>query len=127
VALCFGLTLAACDEDGTRAPNREAPSAAGASAAHASPLPAHVVRVRATDKGFEPAEIHLKQGTPGALELTRVTDSDCVSAVRMPWMKDAVDLPRDKPVRIDVDTSKAGAFVYACWMNMVFGRVVIDP
>ena len=58
---------------------------------------------------------------------TRVEESDCVNAVRMPWMKKAVDLPLNEPVEIEVDTSKAGTFSYSCWMNMVFGRVIIDP
>ena len=42
-------------------------------------------------------------------------------------MKEAVDLPMHEPVEIAVDTTRAGTFTYSCWMNMVFGRVVIDP
>jgi plastocyanin domain-containing protein len=49
-----------------------------------------------------------------------------MKAVRMPWMEEAVDLPKNEPVEIAVDTSMTGVFSYACAMGMVFGKVVID-
>jgi plastocyanin len=101
-----------------------APSGPLASAGAANVV---TVQIRATDSGFEPAEVHLEQGKPGVLVFTRTTDRECVNAVRMPWMDEAVDLPKNQPVTFQVDTSKAGTFSYTCWMTMVFGRVVIDP
>jgi plastocyanin domain-containing protein len=49
-----------------------------------------------------------------------------MEAVRMPWMDEAVDLPMNETIEISVDTSLTGVFSYACWMDMVFGDVVID-
>ncbi len=71
--------------------------------------------------------MHFKGGQPGVIAFTRVVDSECLNAVRMPWMKEAQQLPKGDTVEIDCDTSRAGAFSYSCWMTMVFGRVVIDP
>ena len=98
-------------------------------AAIASIETANAVRVsiEASKKGFQPTHVQLTQGRPGILEFTRVDDTDCVSGVRMPWLDEPVDLPKGEKVAIAVDTSKAGMFRYACWMNMVFGRVTIDP
>jgi plastocyanin domain-containing protein len=86
------------------------------------------VAIKATKDGFEPAEVHLTQGRPAVLEFTRVADVECVNAVKMPWHDKPVDLPLNQPVTIAIpDTSKAGTFSYSCWMDMVFGRVTIDP
>ena len=118
-ALLSILVLAlGCKGDGEQAPAPQ-PSASNQAAQR--------VVIKAVTGAFEPAEVHLKQGVPAILEFTRVVDSDCVNAVRMPWMKEPVDLPMNKKVDIPVDTSKAGTFTYSCWMSMVFGRVVIDP
>src|SRR5262245_30058939 len=115
--LCILVLALGCKSDKSEpAPAPQASSQAG-----------QRVVVKAVTGAFEPAEVHLQQGVPAILEFTRVVDSECVNAVRMPWMKEPVDLPMNQKVDIPVDTSKAGTFTYACWMNMVFGRVVIDP
>lgn len=85
------------------------------------------VAIKVTSKGYEPAEVHLVAGKPGVLEFTRVTESECLNAVKMPWMKEAVPLPLNETVKISVDTKEAGTFAYSCWMSMIYGRVVIDP
>jgi plastocyanin len=100
------------------------PPASTASAAAA--IAPQRVAVLAKAGRFEPAEVRLVQGVPAVLEFTRVVDSVCMKAVRMPWMEEAVDLPKNEPVEIAVDTSMTGVFSYACSMGMVFGKVVID-
>jgi plastocyanin domain-containing protein len=92
----------------------------------ATPVPRHIVHVKATDKGFEPAEVKLTQGVPSAIEFERLTEMECLRAVRMPWMREATDLPVGERVVIPIPTDKSGRFVYACWMNMIFGRVHVE-
>lgn len=75
---------------------------------------------------FEPTEVRLVQGLPAVLEFTRAVDSTCMQAVQMPWMQEPVNLPMNERVEISVDTSMTGVCSYSCWMNMVFGKVVID-
>jgi plastocyanin domain-containing protein len=111
------LALAGCKSE----PSGSEPAAASTTAGEQR------VAIKAVQGGFEPAEVHLTQGMPATLEFTRVVDSECVNAVLMPWLNEAVDLPEGEPVTIAVDTSKAGTFTYSCWMKMVFGKVVIDP
>ena len=107
------ITLAACES---------VPRAAS----EAAVAPTQRVAVMAKAGTFEPAEVHLVQGVPAVLEFTRLVDSECMKAVRMPWMEKAVDLPMNEKVEIPVDTSMTGVFSYSCWMDMVFGEVVID-
>jgi hypothetical protein len=86
------------------------------------------VAIRVTADGFVPKEVHLTQGRPGFLLVTREIESDCLNAVRMPWMQKAVPLPLHETVTIQIpDMSQSGEFTYACWMDMVSARVVIDP
>ncbi|HHH27736.1 MAG TPA: hypothetical protein ENK57_05240 [Polyangiaceae bacterium] len=119
------LSLApACD--------RPSPPALGAASARASsdalPDGAQQVSIKATAKGFEPAEVHVEQGRPAVLTFTRVVESSCVDAVKMPWRDEAYDLPLNQAVNVVIpDTSKAGSFSYSCWMDMVHGRVTVDP
>jgi plastocyanin domain-containing protein len=122
MAWTVALVLAACKGEGEASPPipSTAATVADDGAQHAA--------IRVTDKGFEPSLVKLKQGGRGVLDFTRETDSDCLNAVSMPWAKDAVDLPKGQTVAVEIpDMTRAGEFTYACWMNMVFGRVVIEP
>jgi plastocyanin domain-containing protein len=85
------------------------------------------IEVRASEKGFEPAEIHFTRGALAVIAITRTSDSACVRAVKMPWRAEPYPLPVGETVSIEIpDTSQTGTFVYACWMDMLFGRVFID-
>jgi len=79
------------------------------------------------EEAFDPAEVHLTEGVPAVLEFTRVVESGCMNAVKMPWMEEAVDLPLNETVEIPVDPSMNGDFSYSCWMDMVHGNVAIVP
>jgi peroxiredoxin len=79
------------------------------------------------EDAFDPAEIHLTEGVPAVLAFTRVVESGCMNAVKMPWMEEAVDLPLNETVEIPVDPSMTGDFSYSCWMDMVHGNVAIVP
>lgn len=89
--------------------------------------PTQRVAVTVTAGGYQPSVVHLKQGQPAIIAFTRVVDSECLQAVRMPWMSEALPLPKGETVEVPVDTAVDGTFSYSCWMSMVFGRVVIDP
>jgi len=124
MALGLGLALATalvgCDD-------RRRGSGAPATSA-SLPEDTQQVAIEATATGFEPAEVHVRQGRPAVLTFTRVVASSCVDAVKMPWREEPYELPLDKPIQIVIpDTSKAGTFTYSCWMDMVHGRVFIDP
>jgi peroxiredoxin len=79
------------------------------------------------EEAFEPAEVSLAEGVPAVLEFTRVAESGCTSAVKMPWMEEAVDLPLNEVVEIAVDPSMTEDFSYSCWMDMVHGKVAFVP
>jgi plastocyanin domain-containing protein len=71
--------------------------------------------------------VKVPQGQPVILEFTRETESECLNAVRMPWLSDTIPLPMNKLVGIPFDASKPGTITYACWMNMIFGKITVTP
>ena len=114
------ISFAACATE-PRADNASSVTSTSAAAAASTQR----VAIMAKAGTFEPAAVRLVQGVPAVLEFTRVVDSACMKAVRMPWMEEAVDLPMNETVEISVDTSMTGVFSYACAMDMVFGEVMI--
>lgn len=121
------VALACLLATGTLACDRPAPPEKATASSDPVPEGAQRVAIRATAKGFEPAEVHVEQGRPAVLTFTRIVESSCVDAVKMPWRDEPYDLPLNEPVNVIIpDTSKDGNFAYSCWMDMVHGRVVID-
>jgi len=115
--LLLSSSLLACDGK---------PEQAGSDSTTEAPV--QRIAITATAKGFEPAKVRFKRGHRAILVFTRTADVACVDAVVMPWAEQKIPLPLNEAVEIEIpDTSKAGKFTYACWMNMLFGRVFIDP
>ena len=94
--------------------------------AAASSSAAHVLAVEVTDTGFKPGEVRARRGEAITLRFTRTGKSDCVAAIKVPWATEKIDLPLGQPVDVAVPASEAKTFQYACWMDMVHGKVVID-
>jgi plastocyanin domain-containing protein len=106
-----------------------APAASSAATVPAVTIPPGAQRaaIKVTKEGFEPVEVKLTAGKPAVLEFTRETESECLNAVRMPWLAEPVPLPMHQTVVIPIETVPARTLRYSCWMNMVFGKVTIAP
>ena len=79
--------------------------------------------VKVTEKGFEPAKVELRAGTPAQLTFTRVTDATCATEVVFPSLKVRKSLPRGQPVEVRF-TPASGEIAFACGMDMLKGAVV---
>ena len=91
-----------------------------------SPLQARSIELKVTDKGFEPAEIHVKKGEPLRLIVTRTTDDTCAKKL---VVKDAgvrKDLPLNTAVSVELTPTKTGELRYACGMDMVSGVLLVE-
>jgi plastocyanin domain-containing protein len=95
-----------------------------ASTAPATPAARHI-KVGVTEAGFEPNEIEAKAGENLVLDITRVTDETCATAIVIPDQKLKQDLPLNKEVQVPVKAGKAGRIAFACPMNMVTGAIVV--
>ncbi len=119
--------LAACNSNSAAATTPSVSPAIGAGEVVTTADGKTKVVIRVTKEGYVPSEVKVPQGKPVVLEFIRETDSDCLNAVRLPWLKDPVPLPLNQPVSIPFDAAKAGTVRYSCWMSMVFGKLTVTP
>ena len=83
-------------------------------------------RVAVTEKGFEPARITLRAGTPARLTFLRTTDATCATEVAIPSLNIKRALPLNQPVEIELTPEKPGDIAFACGMGMLSGTLVVQ-
>jgi plastocyanin domain-containing protein len=86
---------------------------------------AQVATVEINDKGFEPGSLKLKAGAPAKVTFVRKTDETCAKEVVIRDYKIERKLPLNEPVTVEF-TPRKGEFVFACGMNMLKGKLIVD-
>jgi membrane fusion protein, heavy metal efflux system len=94
-----------------------------ASAASSAPLG---VKVRVTEKGFEPAEVHVIAGRAARLELVRTTDVTCGTELVIADLNVKRQLPLHEAVAVDIPAGPARLVQFTCGMNMLRGTVSVQ-
>ncbi|MEO8193595.1 MAG: cupredoxin domain-containing protein [Gemmatimonadales bacterium] len=77
--------------------------------------------------GYSPDVIVVKEGVPVKLDFYRDEAASCTEQVVFGDFGIARDLPAFKTTSIEFTPDKAGEFVFACGMNMVRGKLVVEP
>ncbi len=89
----------------------------------AAPAP---VAVTAGDDGFVPNSVTFPRGTaPAKLVFTRTSDETCATEVVFPELGIKKDLPKGKPVTVEVPTDQEKTYTFQCGMGMYKSAVVI--
>lgn len=87
-----------------------------------------VQEIRVTVKGgYSPDVIVVKQGVPVRLDFYRDENSSCTEQVIFGDFGIARTLPAFQTTPIEFTPDKAGEFTFACGMNMVRGKLVVEP
>jgi len=87
-----------------------------------------VQEIKITVKGgYSPDIIAVKQGMPVKLDFYRDESASCTEQVVFGDFGIARDLPAFKTTSIEFTPDKAGEFTFACGMNMVRGKLVVEP
>lgn len=86
---------------------------------------AQTATVEVTGKGFEPESLKLKAGVPAKVTFVRKTDETCAKEVVMKDYKIKRDLPLNQPVVVEF-TPKKGELTFACGMNMLKGKLIVE-
>src|SRR6266511_1665787 len=81
--------------------------------------------VEVTDKGFEPPSLKLKAGAPAKVTFVRKTDATCAKEVVIKEYKIERKLPLNEPVTVEF-TPRKGEFTFACGMDMIKGKLVVE-
>ena len=83
--------------------------------------------VKVTVKGgYSPDVIVVKQGQPVRLNFYRDETSSCSEQVVFGDFGIARDLPAFKTTPIEFTPDKAGEFTFACGMNMMRGKLIVE-
>ena len=87
-----------------------------------------VQQINVTVKGgYSPDVIVVKQGVPVRLDFYRDETASCTEQVIFGDFGIARDLPAFQTTPIEFTPDKAGEFTFACGMNMVRGKLVVEP
>jgi len=87
-----------------------------------------VQTVQVTVKGgYSPDVIVVKEGVPVKLDFYRDETASCTDQVIFGDFGIARDLPAFKTTSIEFTPHKTGEFVFACGMNMVRGKLIVEP
>jgi len=87
-----------------------------------------VQQIKVTVKGgYSPDVIVVKQGIPVRLDFYRDETASCTDKVIFGDFGIARDLPAFQTTPIEFTPDKAGEFIFACGMNMVRGKLFVEP
>ena len=92
----------------------------------ATASPGQPIAITVTEDGFEPAEVHVAQGVPVTLVVTRKTDKTCATEFVMKSEGIHQPLPLNQPVTIAFTPKEKGLLRYACGMDMYAGKVIVE-
>ena len=76
--------------------------------------------------GYSPDVIVVKKGAPVRLNFYRDETSSCSEQVVFGDFGIAKDLPAFKTTPIEFTPDKSGEFIFACGMNMLRGKLIVE-
>jgi len=77
--------------------------------------------------GYAPDVIAVKQGVPVRLNFYRDETSSCSEQVVFGDFGVARDLPAYQTTPVEFTPNKAGEFTFTCGMNMLRGKLIVQP
>jgi Cu+-exporting ATPase len=84
--------------------------------------------VRITVKGgYSPDLVRVRQGVPLRIVFDRQESGECTSRVVFPDFSLNQSLPAHAQTQVSLLPDRAGEFGFACGMNMVHGKLVVEP
>lgn len=97
---------------------------AASSARQTSDAP-QAVTVEITEQGFQPESLKLKANLPARITFVRRTDATCIKEVVIKDYNLRKTLPLNEPVVVEI-TPKKSEFTFACGMNMMRGKAIVE-
>ena len=77
--------------------------------------------------GYSPDLIRVTEGVPLRLTFDRQEAGDCTSRVVFPDFGTSKTLPAFGTTTLEFVPNQSGEFDFACGMNMIHGRLVVEP
>jgi plastocyanin domain-containing protein len=97
-------------------------------AVYAAPGAGGVQQIKVTVKGgYAPDVIVVKAGQPVRLDFYREETNSCSDRVVFADFGISRDLPAFKTTPVEFTPEEPGEFTFACGMNMLRGKLVVEP
>ena len=106
-------------------PAAAAPAATPTTAATADNV--QTVDLKISGGNYEPAAINVRQGVPVRLNVTRDDKPTCGDVLAIPSQNISRPIPVNQVTTIEFTPQKAGDLEFTCGMNMMRGRIVVQP
>ncbi|MBL8202688.1 MAG: cupredoxin domain-containing protein [Blastocatellia bacterium] len=81
--------------------------------------------VEINSKGFDPGSLKLKAGVHAKVTFVRKTDEGCAKEIVIKEYNINRALPLNEPVTVEF-TPRKGEFTFACGMNMLKGKLIVE-
>lgn len=78
------------------------------------------------DTAFEPATLTFRAGIPARVTFVRTSEKTCATEVVFPSLNLRKALPLNEPVAVEFVPEQTGEVAFACGMNMLKGRAVVE-
>lgn len=85
-----------------------------------------VVTVTLTEKGYQPESFKLRQGVPARVTFVRKVEATCGSEIVLADYNIKRELPFNQSVTVEFTPNKSGAFKFACGMDMLRGKIIVQ-
>ena len=100
----------------------------GPKKARSADLVGNVQEVKVIVKGgYSPDLIRVRQGVPLRIVFDRQESGECTSRVVFPDFALNRALPAYAQTAVELRPERAGEFSFACGMNMVHGKLIVEP
>jgi plastocyanin len=86
---------------------------------------AQTATVEVNSNGFRPSSLKLKAGVPAKVTFVRKTDETCAKEVVIKEYNIDRKLPLNEPVTVEF-TPRKGEFTFACGMDMLKGKLIVE-
>src|SRR6266487_2698235 len=77
--------------------------------------------------GYSPDLVRVRQGVPLRIVFDRQESGECTSRVVFPDFALNQSLPAYAQTAVELRPDRAGEFGFACGMNMVHGKLIVEP
>lgn len=84
------------------------------------------VRINLTERGYQPSSFTLKKDVPARVTFIRKTADECGEEIVIPAYNIRRFLPVGKAVLVRFTPTKTGTFNFACGMDMLQGKLIVQ-
>ena len=84
------------------------------------------VTVTLSEKGYQPESFKLRKGVPARVTFVRKVEATCGTEIVLTEFNVKRELPLNQPVVVEFTPSKTGEFKFACGMDMLRGKIIVQ-